>query len=154
MSLPRMAALGLGLLAIVVIESGVRFPSPSADLDGAVLPARHAAHARDDERGSQPRTATLEPPSAPGIPVERLTVVDRLADESPSGVADAPTEMPAQGDGGRAPGTYQRASDRERMERRIRRCKYLAEISRVARRDVLVEIMYERHRLGCAALGY
>jgi hypothetical protein len=65
-----------------------------------------------------------------------------------------PRAAHAHGDGGHAQRTYQREADRERMERKIRRCKYLAEISRVASRDVLVEIMYERARLGCAGLGY
>ena len=65
-----------------------------------------------------------------------------------------PTEMVAHGDGGRPQRTYEHAADRERLERKRKRCKYLAEISRNARSDVLVEIMYERNRLGCGAFGY
>jgi hypothetical protein len=154
MSFPRLTALAVGLLAVVVIESGMRFPWQSVDVGGGVPPGPRAAHARGDERGNEPAAATLKPPRAPAVPVERLTAVDAEVRISRFGAANAPRDIEAHGDGGHAQRTYEREADRERMERKIRRCKYLAEISRVARRDVLVEIMYERARLGCAGLGY
>jgi hypothetical protein len=77
-----------------------------------------------------------------------------LAQGTRPGEYKVPTEMVAHGDAGRAQRSYEREADRERMERKRKRCKYLAEISRHARADVLVEIMYERNRLGCGAFGY
>lgn len=154
MSFPRLTALAMGLLAVVVIESRMQSPWQPVDVGGAVPHAPRAPLAREGERGSEPAAATLKPPRAPAVPVERLAVVDAGVRVSPFGAANAPRDVEAHGDGGHAQRTYEREADRERMERKIRRCKYLAEISRVARRDVLVEIMYERARLGCAGLGY
>lgn len=154
MSFPRLTALALGLLAVVVIESGTRAPPQFAAMEHAVLPGPRAVHARENDLGGDAGTTTLKPARAPAVPVERLTVVDTDSRELRSSAANALTREEAHVDGGQARRTYQREADRERMERKIRRCKYLSEISRVARRDVLVEIMYERNRLGCAALGY
>lgn len=143
----RIATLAAGLLAVAVIEAGTRSPSPSADASSAVPAVQHPALARGNGRGVEPGSTTLSPPRAPWAPVKRLTAVDTDTREHRSPAADGPMDMKAQR-------TSRREADRERQERRIRRCKYLAEIARVARRDVLVEIIYERNRLGCGGLGY
>lgn len=153
MSFPRLTALALGLLAIVV-ESGMQSPPHSTARVGAVPSGARTEHVRGDERGGEPVAATLKPPRAPAVPVERLTAVEPETRSTTFGAANGATKAEAHGDGSHAQRTYQRETDRERLERKIRRCRYLAEISRVAHREVLVEIIYERNRLGCAALGY
>lgn len=88
-------------------------------------------------------------PWTPAAPVERLTVSEPELRELPFRTTDARVQVDAHTQRARP-----HEADRDRMERRIRRCRYLAAISRVARRDVLVEIIYERNRLGCTGLGY
>ncbi len=154
MSSPRVIILTLALLAVVAIQTGMRSSLHSPETPVVVPPEQPAADAQGNERVLEPGLATLKPPRAPPVPVERLTAVEPGPQSPRAHMENMPTALEARDGGGYARGTYEREADRERMKRKLRRCKYLAEISRVARRDVLVEIMYERNRLGCAAFGY